>query len=483
MVILSKWDERIKKTTDRLDSVSPSFCMAKWLQVTIHLQNGFTHSCHHPGAHKIPLEELEENPSALHNTKFKKELRKEMLEGKRPEECDYCWKVEDASENAVSDRHMKSADNWAFYHFDEVLSKPWDYNINPKYLEVSFGNECNFRCAYCSPDISSAIWAEFEQKGPFQTSMPQHDLGYLESVGRRPFKRDEVNPYVEAFWKWFPQAAKDIKVFRITGGEPLINQNTFRVLDYIDKNPNPNMELAINSNLNVPDRNLNKFLDMINKLMKEKKIKNFTLFTSVDTVGKQAEFIRNGMDYDRLWKNMYRYINEVPSHDAMMSMMVTFNILSIPKFKELLKQFNDFRSDIHFKGAEKDRPARFTRVYFDTAYLRNPLYMCTNILDQNLFKMVEESLAFMKANPIDDDVATGFFEWEVEKLERVVNWLYQHIHDPTDEILYNRGDFYLFIKDYEKRRGVNFLETFPEMAEFFENAKQCADRLILEKAT
>ena len=65
----------------RLNKVGPGFCLAKWTQVTIHLCNGLTHSCHHPGAHKIPLDELKKNPSALHNTLFKKERRKEMLTG------------------------------------------------------------------------------------------------------------------------------------------------------------------------------------------------------------------------------------------------------------------------------------------------------------------------------------------------------------------------------------------------------------------
>ena len=60
-----------KKTKEFLDTVGRGMCMAKWTQVTIHLQNGHTHSCHHPATHKIPLRELEENPTALHNTKYK----------------------------------------------------------------------------------------------------------------------------------------------------------------------------------------------------------------------------------------------------------------------------------------------------------------------------------------------------------------------------------------------------------------------------
>lgn len=57
-----------------------TFCFEKYYNTTIHLHTGETHSCHHPETHKIPLKELENNPSALHNTKEKKKERKEMAE-------------------------------------------------------------------------------------------------------------------------------------------------------------------------------------------------------------------------------------------------------------------------------------------------------------------------------------------------------------------------------------------------------------------
>ena len=64
------YDNR-NKMKDLLDRTGCGFCLAKWTQVTMHLGNGLTHSCHHPGAHKIPLEEIKKNPSALHNTNYK----------------------------------------------------------------------------------------------------------------------------------------------------------------------------------------------------------------------------------------------------------------------------------------------------------------------------------------------------------------------------------------------------------------------------
>ena len=73
---IDKTVENLPVMRELLNSTGRGFCLAKWTQVTMHLGTGMTHSCHHPTPHKIPLEEIEVNPSALHNTLFKKQQRK-----------------------------------------------------------------------------------------------------------------------------------------------------------------------------------------------------------------------------------------------------------------------------------------------------------------------------------------------------------------------------------------------------------------------
>ena len=105
-------NEVFDKTKNKLNEVGCGMCLAKWTQVTLHLQMGQTHSCHHPSPHHVPLHELNIDPSALHNTSYKKKQRKLMLEGGKPKECDYCWNVEENS-NAFSDRVYKSSEPWS----------------------------------------------------------------------------------------------------------------------------------------------------------------------------------------------------------------------------------------------------------------------------------------------------------------------------------------------------------------------------------
>ena len=81
---MSNYDDDAVVTRDKLNALSPSMCMAKWLQVSLHLPQGRTHSCYHPPTHPIPLDELKKDPNALHNTTFKLEERKQMKCGTRP---------------------------------------------------------------------------------------------------------------------------------------------------------------------------------------------------------------------------------------------------------------------------------------------------------------------------------------------------------------------------------------------------------------
>src|SRR6056300_1440123 len=172
-----------------------SLCLAKWTQSNIYLAAGTTHSCHHPGPHKIPIEEITDNPGALHNTRYKIEQRQKMLDGKRPSECDYCWRVEDAGH--ISDRITKSFTNWSRPYFNSIIRDGAEKSI-PKYLEVSFDNTCNLKCSYCGPTYSSKWVEELKQFGDWKNHHSQQSV----------ILNKEYNPYIEAFWKWWPEVQK-----------------------------------------------------------------------------------------------------------------------------------------------------------------------------------------------------------------------------------------------------------------------------------
>lgn len=462
-----RYKKQLETVHDELNAVSPSYCVAKWKQVTMHLQNGHTHSCHHPGTHLVPLEELKRNKTALHNTEFKKEQRKMMLEGQRPKECDYCWRAEDSG-NKFSDRITKSADStWALPHLQNLATQPWDADVDPSYVEVSFSSVCNFKCAYCSPNISSQWMEEIERYGPYPTSNLFNNLEWLKQNNQMPIPNREENPYVDAFWEWWPKMYKELKQFRITGGEPLMTKNTFKVLDYILENPNPDLVFSVNTNLCVPDDLFNKFLDKIKLITEQKKINRIQIFTSAEAAGVQSEYIRFGMDYKQWLKNIERLLAEVP--DVHISIMSTYNVLSVTTYTEFLQDMLDIRLKFRDKAYLNNRAP----LILDIPYLRHPPCLAPFIMPEYMLPMIEEQIKFMQTNcesKVPGQEYTGFYEHETYKLRRVYNIVKAEIESTNDNTV-NRQDFIKFVDEYDRRRGTNFLETFPQLERMYNDWK------------
>jgi organic radical activating enzyme len=459
--------DQYKKTEESLDQISQSLCLAKWKQVTLHLQTGHNHSCHHPKTHKIDENELIDNPSALHNTLYKKQQRKMMLEGGKPSECDYCWRAEASNKdkNTFSDRITKSSEYWANPYLNDIKNSKYTDNVNPSYVEVSFSSVCNFKCSYCSPEVSSKWMEEINQFGPYPTTTNFNNLDNIKNQDKMPIPHREANPYVDAFWKWWPDLYNDLKVFRITGGEPLLAKDTFKVLDYIIENPNPNLELNINSNLCVPDTLINQLIEKVNRITSEGYVKEFKLYTSCEAVGNRAEYIRHGLNYSQWYDNCYRVLDEI--YNSKLTNMATYNALSVTSYKEFINDFLKLRHEFN-TGPERRNP-----VSMDVAYLRWPWHQTIFILDESYESKIEEQVTFMYKNkehaywpPL---CGNGFYEHEINRMQRIYN-VFKENKDPKQEE--NRKDFVKFVDEHDSRRGTSFLNTFPEMEEFYNLCKE-----------
>jgi len=451
-----------EETLRKLNEISSSFCLAKWTQTTLHLGLGHTHSCHHPRTHKISVEEIIRDPSCLHNTEYKKQRRKEMLEGVRPSECEYCWKIEDLNQpENYSDRILKSGQIWSMSYLDEVLLKGSDGNINPKYLEVSFSNVCNFKCAYCMPSISSQWMEEIERYGPYPTSDRYNNLDWPKSQGKIPIPQKSLNPYIDAFWKWFPDLIKELHTFRITGGEPLLDKNTFKILDYLLENPKPDLEFSINSNFDVPDNIIDNFIEKISLIEKQKSVKMFTLHTSCEAHGSAAEYIRFGLDYKKWIYNLEKYILKIER--PLIGIMSTYNVLSVDSYELFL---NDI---LHLKRLiRKKSELRLGECKLDVPYLNHPLHLSVKILTADFIKSIEDQLLFCKKNSEEFE----FTQSEIHKLSRVYNLFSKTISDKSFDFQKHRNDFVLFIDEYDRRRKLDFLKTFPRLINFYHNCKK-----------
>ena len=428
-----------------LDTKSASFCAAKWYNATIWLGSGQTTSCHHPPAHHVTEKEVIINPAALHNTRQKRDDRAKMLAGERPAGCEYCWKIEDMGRDAISDRVYKSR-IYPIELLNEAFATPVHHDVNLRTLEIAFDRTCQFACSYCNPAFSSTWVNDIKRNGPYLK---------LESDGRNHFTHEhdsaqlykfgEDNPYVNAFFEWWEtDLHRTLQELRITGGEPLMSGYTWKLIDWFKLNQGKsNTKLAINSNLGFDTEKLQEFIDAIRPLP------HVELYTSMEAVGRQAEYIRDGLDYEQWLTNMHTLLSS--NTVKAVHVMCTINALCLTTLPELLNQLLEMKRTY---GRE--------RVNFTLNILRFPSFQSALVLPDELRNQFRDNLqVWLDANNNDPML----HEHEINHTQRLIDYLdvVKTPHSDTFEMPKLHNDFREFYTQYDSRRNHNFATTFPEL--------------------
>lgn len=469
----NKGDEQIDNKSKFLTSaeqmhkqLGSALCLAKWKQVSLHLTTGMNNSCYHPPLHIVPIEEIARKPSALHNTEYKKTQRKLMLAGTRPQECSYCWAMEDNGK--LSDRHYRSGEPWAAKDFDSIANSTGDEDAIPSYVEVNFNYACNLRCSYCSPQFSSSWMDEAQREGAFPTSTPHNDPSYFTGQ-RRPIPNREYNPYVEAFWSWWPELYPQLEHFRMTGGEPLMDKNTYRVFDYVLANPNPKLHLNVTSNFSVEESLWQKYKLYVKQLCDDSNphVEHFMQYVSLDAMFERAEYIRNGLNFPLLWDRVNQFLTEVPGRSSI-TFIITMNNLSVSTFEYLMTAI---------LGLRQIYSNTYQRVWFDTPVLRTPAWQSMQLLPESYADHLEEVWVYMLKNvETEANRFKGFKDYELSRLDRDIAWMRDGSKLDPAYVQRCKADFYRFFAEHDRRRGTDFLATFPEMRSWWEECKNHATR-------
>jgi organic radical activating enzyme len=441
------------------DQLGPALCLAKWKQVSLHLPTGLNNSCYHPPLHPIDANAIKNNPGALHNTEHKKQQRVIMLKNEKPSECSYCWNIE--AHGQLSDRHYRSGEPWAAEDYETIKNSTGEENdVIPSYVEVNFNHACNLACSYCSPQFSSTWQAEVDKWGGYPTSRIHNDPSHF--TGRnRPIPARDANPYVDAFWEWWPELYPKLKHFRMTGGEPLMDKNTYKVFDYVLALPNPELHLNVTSNFSVEPELFEKYLGYVKELCNTN-IEHFMQYVSLDSGSpRQAEYIRHGLNFGRMAFNVEQFLTHIPYRNSL-TFIITMNNLSILGLQQQLEWILALR---------REHSTTYQRVWFDTPLLRQPAWQSLQILPEVYVSVLERVADWMELNlETADRPFCGFKDYEVQRMRRDIDWMKEGRNLDPAYVKLQRADFYRFFNEHDKRRNTNFLETFPEMREFW---KEC----------
>lgn len=433
-----------------IDPISDSFCAAKWYNATIWLGHGQSTSCHHPPGHRIEPSELIDNPSAIHNTKHKKLMRKMMQEGERPQECEYCWKVEDVGRNNISDRVHKT-EIFSDEDVSACATTPWDEDVMLRTLEISFDRACNFACSYCNPAFSSTWAADINKNGPYMNIQSDGRGHFNDNApwAARSTKREEDNPYIQAFWKWWDTGLSDsLEEIRVTGGEPLMHKSIWKLFDWFKDNPTSDMRFAINSNL-VPEneRQFQKLIDASHS------IKNFEIYTSAEAGALQSEYIRDGFNYVEWRSNIERMLKQ--SNVSKLHCMMTINSLCLETITDFMDDMLELRKEYGQRA-----PTMTLNI------LRFPSFQSCAIIPIELKKTFKDKIENWLPTQMDH-LTVG----EISHIQRLIDYLdvVKTPHRDTSETpkLYN--DFRYFFESYDQRRGKNFREAFPSFVDWYDS--------------
>ena len=165
-----------------------------------------------------------------------------------------------------------------------------------------------------------------------------------------------------------------------------MTRHTFRVLEWLIEHPQPELQLAINSNLVVPDNLCSRFFDLVSKIVRGGCVKTFELYTSVDAHGGRADYIRNGLDYGIWLSNVRRFVETVP--DARLIIMCAFNALSVTSFACLYADVIELRKAYSIE-----------RIGLDLPYLRYPEHQSIMVLTPNATRRSTTSSPRSSARP------------------------------------------------------------------------------------
>lgn len=439
--------ETYQEYRDRVvNSLSPSFCGAKWYNATIWLNNGMTASCHHPPAHKIPVEEVLANYKALHNTCYKKNVRQQMVMGEKPKECEYCWKIEGMGSHVVSDRVYKSV-----IYTDEELKAAKDMgafaDVDLKTLEIAFDSNCNFGCSYCNASFSTTWQTDVKMNGPY-ANLVSDGAGAFQQDGAwsMPYGRDNTNnPYIAAFWKWWENELQhSLTELRVTGGEPTMSKDFWTLIDWFDAHPDCKVNFAVNSNLGQVPKLIDRLIEV------SKRFKRIEIYTSMETVGVQAEYIRDGLSWETWKLNVEKILSQ--GNFKHLHCMMTINALCLMNLTKLLDYIVELRKT--YPGA----------MLSSFNILRFPSFQAIPVLPKEIREQKADELQTWF-----DENGSSLFEFERDGLKRTIEYTreIEEGHSYTSSLVSRQRDFKSFYTQYDKRRRKDFISAFPELADWF----------------
>lgn len=408
------------KTFKKFPIETATACQLKWSHSTVFLTELKTASCHRVQHNHFNLDTFD-----FHNIPEKLNDRKLMLEGKWPGRgCEHCKSTEDAG--GTSDR-MLHLDFHGYRAPPEVDSNLTAINVTPRQLEIYFSNTCNLKCIYCNPRFSSKINEENRKFGPTVKPLGVKFPGYVQLP-------EEVPVAVDKMFNWLDSNIHNLDQLLILGGEPFIQKETERLLNFLVGKDLPNLDLIIFSNLMIDH---NKFVSYVDKLRNIKNINQLTIIGSIDCWGPTAEYIRNGLNLELFDKN-YTYLVEHTNINLVInSCLSNLSIFEMPALVEKINQWSGIRT-VYWSMMKVGGIASMHPFAFGPELANYGFNQSVKLFD-----------------PMGDPEKLSYKEY-FKGLEKEFA--------SSSEDVHAQQQLKIFLTELDRRRGTDYTKTFPVIA-------------------
>jgi hypothetical protein len=425
----SMTDEPVRAELNRISS---SFCPLRWSYMQVDIQQGKVKACCKTSFQTLDRALLENHGTqAVFNSPYFQDRRREMLAGVKHEDCRSCWIQEDLG--LLSYRILQSAEKMFRPVTTALASEGRVDEAKPKHLEIILSTLCDLKCSYCGPEFSSSWAVEIDKHGDY----PLHPHGQQVSP--------EVSLFQEIFWRWFEQEADSIEYIQINGGEPLIQKGFYDFLDRMLtlRGRSKPLQIGVMTNLNASARKMERLRAVLPRLLKHCDLR---FGVSQDSVGERAEYIRHGLNWDRFDQNLRGLIKEFP--ELSIQIAPTMSALNVTSIAGLLAYLDSLSREF-----DKEIILRPSIVMF-------PDFQSPLILTTEYAAYLQEAIDFL--------ARAGRWPEMARRLEELIEAMHK-----VRNLDHLRRNFYLWFREYDKRRNESFLTVFPEMEGFWRHCSKC----------
>jgi len=355
--------------------VSDTFCVLPFMHVATNAAGSYRVCCNStPGENTIlqengkPYKIYKHDLDEVWNSPTYKTIRKQFIDGERPDMCARCFREEDAG---VRSARAGFNEKW----LKEDVKIDVEIPVDVKYVDLRLGNLCNLKCRMCNPWASS-MWVKDWNK--------VQDAAFAEPSQKLD---DNTLEFMNTMTEWpdwektgvtFTEIAHTVEEIYLTGGEPTLAVSQYKLLDYcIEHDLASGIRLKYNTNLtNVPPK-------MIEYWSHFKRVQ---LNCSIDAVGARDRYIR----YPSHWHVVERTFDELSKLDNVyIQIHCTVQALNICALHEVI-EFAESR------GLQHDQ------LYLNI--LNHPRSMNIQVLPHHLKTLALYNLKKHSAWPKVDDV-------------------------------------------------------------------------------